>query len=101
MAQSKFKLNPGKTGFLLIGTKSQREKFITIFPLAVLDNEMNSADFARDLGIFFDSGFNFRQHISQVSSSCFYQIGYISTHQKKYTSSFSKTNCSGTGDNQT
>ena len=75
MAQSKLKLNPSKTEFLLIGSKSQREKVINLFPLAViLDNEMNPADSARNLGIFFDSGLNFRQHISQVSSSCFYHI---------------------------
>ena len=35
MAQSKLKLNPSKTEFLLIGSKSQREKFIDLFPLAV------------------------------------------------------------------
>ena len=40
MAQSKLKLNPSKTEFLLIGSKSQREKFINLF-FAVLDNEMN------------------------------------------------------------
>ena len=74
MAQSKLKLNPSKTEFLLIGSKSQREKFINLFPLAVLDNEMNPADSARNLGVFFDSGLNFHQHISQVSSSCFYHI---------------------------
>ena len=74
MAQSKLKLNPSKTEFLLIGSKSQREKLINLFPLAVLDNEMNPADSARNLGVFFASGLNFRQHISQVSSSCFYHI---------------------------
>ena len=74
VAQSKLKLNPSKTEFLLIGSKSQREKFINLFPLAVLDNEMNPADSARNLGVFFDSGLNFCQHISQVSSSCFYHI---------------------------
>ena len=35
---------------------------------------MNPADSTRNLGVFFDSGLNFRQHISQVSSSCFYHI---------------------------
>ena len=35
---------------------------------------MNPADSARNLGVFFDSGLNFCQHISQVSSSCFYHI---------------------------
>ena len=52
MAQSKLKLNPSKTEFLLIGSKSQREKFINLFPLAVFDNEMNPADSARNLGVF-------------------------------------------------
>ena len=54
--------------------RSQREKFINLFSLAVLDNEMNPANSARNLGVFFDSGLNFCQHISQVSSSCFYHI---------------------------
>ena len=67
MAQSKLKLNPIKTKFLLIGSKSQREKFINLSPLAVLDNEMNPADSARNLGVFFDSGLNIRYYISQVS----------------------------------
>ena len=35
---------------------------------------MNPAASARNLGVFFDSGLNFRQHLSQVSSSCFYHI---------------------------
>ena len=35
MAQSKLKLNPSKTEFLLIGSKSQREKFINLFPLGI------------------------------------------------------------------
>ena len=63
MAQSKLKLNPSKTEFLLIGSKSQREKFINLFPVVVSDNEINPADSARNFGVFFDSGLNFRQNI--------------------------------------
>ena len=74
MAQSKLKLNHSKTDFFLIGSKSQREKLINLFPLAVLDNEMNPADSARNMGVFFDSGLNFCQQISQVSSSCLQHI---------------------------
>ena len=81
MAQSKLKLNPSKTEFL-IGSESQREKFINLFPLAVLDNEMNPADSARNLGVLFDSGLNFRQHISQMSSFCFYHIRYLERIRK-------------------
>ena len=32
------------------------------------------SDTARNLGVVFDSDFNFRQHISQVCKSCFYHI---------------------------
>ena len=65
------KFTPSKTEFLLIGSKSQKEN---IFPLAVLNNEMNPADTAQNLGVFIYNGLNFRQLISQVSSSCFYHI---------------------------
>ena len=74
MVRSELKLNPNNTGFLLIGSKLKREKIISFFPLTVLDNEMNPADSARNLSVIFDSVLNFRQHISQVSSSCFYHI---------------------------
>ena len=63
MAQSKLKLNPNKSFFLLARNRKGR----SLLHLAVLDNEMNPADSA-------DSVLNFRQHISQVSSSCFYHI---------------------------
>ena len=59
MAQPKLNLIPSKTEFLLIGSKSQREKFINLFPLTVLDNEMNPADSARNLGVFFRQWFEF------------------------------------------
>ena len=52
MSQSKLKLNPSKTEFLLIGSKSQREEFINLFPLAVLKNEMNPTDSATNSGVF-------------------------------------------------
>ena len=68
MAQSKLKINHSKSEFLLIGAKSQREEFINLFLLVVLDNKTNSADSAMQLVVFFDSGLNFRQHISQVFS---------------------------------
>ena len=101
MAQSKLKLNPSKTEFLLIGSKLQREKFINLFPLAVLDNEMNPADSARNLGVVFDSGLNFRHHISQVSSSCFYHIRDLKRIRKSLPLALAKQIFSGTGDKQT
>ena len=86
-AQSKLKLNPSKTEFLLFGSKSQRAKFINLYPLAVLDNEKYPADSAMNLG---DSGLNFRQHISQVSSSCFYHSRDLKRIRKNLPLAFAK-----------
>ena len=43
---------------------------------------MNPADYSRNLGVFFDSGLNSCQHISQVSSSCFCHIGNLKRIRK-------------------
>ena len=64
MTGSKLKLlNPSKTEFLLIGTKLQRKKFLNNFPCLL-----------KNLGVLFDSGLNFRKHISQACRVCFYHI---------------------------
>ena len=37
MTNSKLKLNPSKTEFIIIGAKKQREKFKDLFPILLLD----------------------------------------------------------------
>ena len=74
MLVNKLKLNPDKTEFLLIGHKKQREKYLAMFPVTLMDVETNPARSARNLGVIFDHDFNFRLHISQVCRSCFYHI---------------------------
>ena len=41
MTGSKLKLNPGKTGFLHIGTKLQREKILNNSPCLILGQDTN------------------------------------------------------------
>ena len=48
---------------------------------------MRSSRFRKEFGCVFDSGLNFRQHISQVSSSCFYHIRDLKRIRKNSTSS--------------
>ena len=74
MESSKLKLNPDKTDLIIIGTKQQRNRVISHFPVKLLASDTFSSDAVRNLGVVFDSDFNFCQHISQVHKSCFYHI---------------------------
>ena len=67
MIASKLKLNPDKTEFILIGTKSQ-DKVKKYFPTKLLDQDVTPTDSARNLGVEFDKDFNFKKHISKVLS---------------------------------
>ena len=59
MIANKLKLNPDKKNFILIGTKSQRDKFTKYFPTKLLDQDVIPIDSARNLGGGgFDKNFN-------------------------------------------
>ena len=73
MESSKLKLNPGKTDFIITGTKQQRNRVNSHFPVKLLGNDTFSSDTVRNLCVVFGTD-NFRQHISQVCKSCFYHI---------------------------
>jgi hypothetical protein len=74
MLSNKLKLNPGKTEFILIGHKQQREKYSSQFPVSLMGVDTKPSESARNLGVVFDQKFNFRKHIYQVAGSCFYHI---------------------------
>lgn len=74
MTCSKLKLNPNKTEFILIGTKTQRDKVSTFFPVSLLDNETYPTHTAKNLGVVFDESFNFKNHVSQICKTSFYHI---------------------------
>ena len=74
MESSKLKLNPDKTYLIIIGTKQKRNRVIIHFLVKLLGNDTFPSDTARNLGVVFDSNFNFRQHVSQIYKSCFYHI---------------------------
>ena len=54
MIASKHRLNPDKTEFILIATKSQRDKFKKYFPTNLLDQDVTPTDSARNLEVEFD-----------------------------------------------
>ena len=74
MESSKLKLNPDKTNLIIIGTKQQRNRVINHFPVKLLGSDTFPSDTVCNLGVVFDSDFNFRQHIYQICKSCFYHI---------------------------
>ena len=71
---SKLKLNPDKTDLIIIGTKQQRNRVINHFPVKLPGSDTFPSDTVHNLGVVFDSDFNFHQYISQVCKSCFYHI---------------------------
>lgn len=50
------------------------KKHLFLFPIPMLGVDTKPAAAARNLGIYFDQNFNFRNHISQVCRSCYYHI---------------------------
>ena len=71
MTSSKLKLNPDKTEFILLGTKSQRDKLASFFPTDILGSTIAPADKVRNLGVIFDSNFSFSNQVASVCKSCF------------------------------
>ena len=74
MTNSKLKLNPSKTEFIIIGSKKQRKKFKDLFPILLLDHDTLPKSFVKNLGFIFDCDFNFKRQIPQTCKICFYYI---------------------------
>ena len=74
MESSKLKLIPDKTDLIIFGTKQQKNRVISHIPVKLFGSDTFPSGTVHNLGVVFDSGFNFHQHISQVCKSCFYHI---------------------------
>ena len=73
MVVDKLKLNEEKTEFMLIGTHQQLSKVRTD-SLLVARTVVSSVSEARNLGVWFDSKFQFQTHINKTCQSAFYYI---------------------------
>ena len=56
MLSCKLKLNPDKTEFIVFGSKLQRGKLKTCFPVNILGNLLHPTDSVKNLGVCFDAG---------------------------------------------
>ena len=74
MESSKLKLNPDQTDLIITGTMQQRNRVINHVPVKVIGSDTFPPDTVCNVGVVFDSDFNFRQHISQICKSCLYHV---------------------------
>ena len=71
---NRLRLNANKTDFTIIGTSRQCSKFTHFFPTNILSHSIAPSDTVRNLGVTFDSDFNFRKHISLTCRCRFYHV---------------------------
>ena len=69
----KLKLNEDKSEFMLIGTCQQLSKVRTD-SLMVGDTQVKSVSEARNLGVWFNSNFQFHSHINKTCQSAFFSL---------------------------
>ena len=74
MIIDKLKLNEEKTEFMLIGTRHQLVK-VRSDSLLVVDTHVPPVNEARNLGVWFDSNFQFHSHINKTC-----QLGFYSSY---------------------
>ena len=73
MIIDKLKLNEEKTEFMLIGTRQQLVK-VRSDSLLVGETHVPPVNEARNLGVWFDSNFQFHSHINKTCQSAFYSF---------------------------
>ena len=64
----KLKLNPEKAEFIVSGSKAQRWKISSHFPVSILGSLLHPVDSVRNLGVWFD------EHIKRTCKVCFLQM---------------------------
>ena len=68
LTNSKLKLNPDKSEFIIFGSKRQRDKLKACFPMDILGNPHSPVESVKNLSVWFDSDF------SLSKQSCFVQL---------------------------
>ena len=86
MSLSKLKLNPEITEFIVFGSKAQRQKISSHFPVSILGSLLHLVDSVRNLGVWFDADFSFSEHIKRTCKACFLQMRDLRRIRKYLTS---------------
>ena len=74
MSNSKLKLNPDKTEFIIFGLKRQRDKLKACFPINILGNPICPVGSVKNLCVWFNSDLSLSKHVQNVCKSCFVKL---------------------------
>jgi len=74
ITNNRLRFNSDKTDLIIIGTSKQCNILTRFFPTPILNHNMTPSYTVRNLGVTFDSDYNFRKHISVTCRCCFYHI---------------------------
>ncbi len=81
--------NEEKTEFLLLGSQQQLNK-VEFNTLKVGDVDVKVVDKARNLGVIFDKNMTMQDHVSRVSSTCYFNIKRISSVRRNISKDHAK-----------
>ena len=82
MRRNKLKLNPDKTEFISIGSRSKLND-LNVDNVYVKGKPLKIVSSVKNLGVFIDSTLTMKKHVSQVCKSAYFELRRIS-HLKKY-----------------
>ena len=74
-ASRRLQLNPSKTEIIWFGSKASLNKISNLdLSLPIGSEVIKPSATVRDLGVIFDKELSMQQHISKITSACFYQL---------------------------
>jgi len=88
MAENYLKLNDEKTEFLLINSEFQQP--VDLDNITIGNDIITKSKAARNIGVIFDSGMTFEQHVNFNTSQIFYQIRNLRMIRKYLTDSLTE-----------
>ena len=65
MGNNKLKSNPDKMEFIVIGDDQTRSSLKSSFPVSLIDNMMEPAEFVKNLGVILDAENSIQRHIQR------------------------------------
>ena len=74
MGNNKFKLNPYKTKFIVIGDDQIRSSLKSSFPVSLLGNTMQPAELVKNLGVILDAENSTQRHMANLCRTSYYHL---------------------------
>ena len=77
-------INPGKTKYMMIGTRQLMSKLPTDTSVSFLGKSLKPVDSAKDLGVTLDRHLNYDKHVSLLVSSCMNKLCQINRAKNSF-----------------